>query len=77
MPKTILITGTSSGFGELTAYQLADEGHIVYASMRDITTSNADKAEEAKHCSAEHGVTSGRPSSMFKIRARSTPPSRG
>ena len=45
MPKTILITGTSSGFGELTAYQLADEGHIVYASMRGVTAENAEKAE--------------------------------
>ena len=56
MSKTILITGTSSGFGELTAYQLADDGHVVYASMRGVATNNAEKAEKARRYSAEHGV---------------------
>lgn len=35
-PKVILITGTSSGFGMLTAARLGSKGHIVYATMRDI-----------------------------------------
>ncbi|NTV29318.1 MAG: SDR family oxidoreductase [Candidatus Omnitrophica bacterium] len=34
-PKVILITGSSSGFGYLTAIRLAEAGHIVYATMRD------------------------------------------
>lgn len=43
--KTILITGSSGGFGELTAKTLAQKGHIVYASMRDINNKNKTKAD--------------------------------
>jgi NAD(P)-dependent dehydrogenase (short-subunit alcohol dehydrogenase family) len=45
MPKTILITGTSSGFGRDTAETLARAGHTVYASMRDIGGRNRPHAE--------------------------------
>lgn len=56
MPKTVLITGASSGFGELTAYQLADAGHVVYASMRGLSGRNAGRAEKARAYSAAHAV---------------------
>jgi short-subunit dehydrogenase len=36
--KVILITGTSSGFGLLTAARLSARGFIVYATLRDVTT---------------------------------------
>jgi NAD(P)-dependent dehydrogenase (short-subunit alcohol dehydrogenase family) len=51
--KTILITGASSGFGEMTAYRLADAGHTVYASMRTLAD---DKVEQARTYAIEHGV---------------------
>ena len=56
MNKVVLITGASSGFGELTAHALAVAGHTVYASMRDVAGANAGKAEAARAYSAEHGV---------------------
>jgi NAD(P)-dependent dehydrogenase (short-subunit alcohol dehydrogenase family) len=45
MSKTILITGTSSGFGKLMALTLAKEGHQVIACMRNVTGKNAGAAE--------------------------------
>jgi NAD(P)-dependent dehydrogenase (short-subunit alcohol dehydrogenase family) len=56
MPKIILISGASSGFGALTARLLADAGHTVYAGMRDVTGRNAEAAKAAADYSAEHGV---------------------
>ncbi len=46
MKQVILITGASSGFGELAAKALAQAGHIVYASMRETAGRNAVKVSE-------------------------------
>ncbi|GAD79189.1 SDR family oxidoreductase [Vibrio ezurae] len=40
--KTVVITGSSSGFGKMSAKQFADKGHKVYAAMR-----NADGKNQA------------------------------
>jgi len=42
--KVILVTGSSSGFGRLTAESLGRAGHTVYASMRDVAGRNANNA---------------------------------
>lgn len=43
--KVVLITGTNSGFGWLTARSAAALAHTVYATMRDTPGKNADKAK--------------------------------
>lgn len=46
MSKVVLITGSSSGFGELTTHSLSKAGYTVYATMRNVNGKNAEKAEE-------------------------------
>lgn len=43
--KVVLITGTNSGFGWLTANSVSALGHKVYAAMRDTEGKNAAKAK--------------------------------
>ncbi|MEH0155120.1 SDR family oxidoreductase [Limibacter armeniacum] len=46
--KVILITGTSSGFGNLMAKTLAAKGHHVYATMRNTEGKNFDAANQMR-----------------------------
>jgi NAD(P)-dependent dehydrogenase (short-subunit alcohol dehydrogenase family) len=46
--QTILITGSSTGFGRLFAETLARKGHTVFATMRDPAGRNAKNAAEIR-----------------------------
>jgi NAD(P)-dependent dehydrogenase (short-subunit alcohol dehydrogenase family) len=43
--RTIVITGTSTGFGRDTAETLAGAGHTVFATMRDVEGKNREHAD--------------------------------
>jgi NADP-dependent 3-hydroxy acid dehydrogenase YdfG len=48
MSKTILITGTSNGFGKDAAKTLAEAGHRVFATMREPSNRNRAAADELR-----------------------------
>ncbi|HHF0525054.1 TPA: SDR family oxidoreductase [Legionella anisa] len=52
MKKIILVTGTSSGLGLSVSIKLAEQGHTVYASMR-----NLDKADQIKQAIAKKNLS--------------------
>ncbi len=54
--KVVLITGSSSGFGRLTAETLARQGHCVYAAMRDPTGRNHFVASELMDLAAHENL---------------------
>lgn len=59
MKSVILVTGASTGIGYLTARSLAQAGHTVYASMRDIKDPggrNAPKVRELRDWSFANGL---------------------
>jgi NAD(P)-dependent dehydrogenase (short-subunit alcohol dehydrogenase family) len=51
---TVLVTGSSSGFGELIVKTLARDGHRVFATMRGAADRNQAAAEQLKQWAAAH-----------------------
>lgn len=55
--KNVLITGCSSGFGYETAKYLAEKGHSVYATMRNVNGKNEKPASELKNFAKERNLS--------------------
>ena len=55
MAKNILITGTSSGFGNSAAKALAAKGHHVFATMRGTSGKNEDAATALRKWGTDNG----------------------
>jgi NAD(P)-dependent dehydrogenase (short-subunit alcohol dehydrogenase family) len=56
MKSVILVTGAGTGIGKLSALALAEAGHSVYASMRDVEGRNRGRADELRAVSAQKGI---------------------
>jgi NAD(P)-dependent dehydrogenase (short-subunit alcohol dehydrogenase family) len=54
--QVVLITGTSSGFGRLTAELLARQGYRVFATMRNIQGKNAAAASALRNIAAREDL---------------------
>ncbi|MGW3098767.1 SDR family NAD(P)-dependent oxidoreductase [Streptomyces sp. NPDC001102] len=55
-PNVVVVTGASSGFGNLTARALAEAGHHVYAGMRATTDRNAPAVAALARFGKERGL---------------------
>lgn len=56
MPKRILITGTSTGFGRDAAERLARRGDHVFATMRDVSGRNAAHRDALEGMASQEGL---------------------
>jgi len=54
--KKILITGCSTGFGYDSAIYLAEKGHHVYATMRNVNDKNQEAATNLKNLATSKGL---------------------
>ena len=53
----VLITGTSSGFGRIIAEVLARKGYHVFATMRNVKTSNSESARQIEELAARESLS--------------------
>src|SRR5256885_11965344 len=56
MEQTILVTGSTSGFGRLTVETLARQGYKVFAGMRAVAGKNAPAAEALRVLAQREGL---------------------
>src|SRR5260370_9086609 len=56
MGQTILVTGSTSGFGRLMVETLARQGYSVFAGMRDVAGKNAPAAEALRQVAEREQV---------------------
>jgi NAD(P)-dependent dehydrogenase (short-subunit alcohol dehydrogenase family) len=56
MYNVILVTGAGTGIGKLTAKALAEAGHTVYATMRDVDGRNKPRADELRALAQARGI---------------------
>lgn len=54
--KNIILSGSSSGFGLLTAQTLAKQGHTVFATMRNVSTTNAAAAHQLRQWAVDNNA---------------------
>ena len=54
--KIVVVTGASSGFGKLTALELARRGHRVVAMMRDVDGRNSEVRSELVEAAKTEGA---------------------
>ena len=57
MPSVVLVTGSSTGIGRLVVETVARAGHVVYVTMRDLTTRNAVAADTLQHLAENDNLT--------------------
>lgn len=57
MKSVILLSGAGTGIGKLSALSLAEAGHIVYATMRDVDGRNRERADQLRQLAARRSLT--------------------